>query len=99
MALVAAFGGGGSMPMAAFHPLLPFTGGTKRRPGIRWSGSTLIEAVPHQNFPGGHSRKLSRHHKRASIRCPDAKENPGDGEDAGAQEQGDNGWGGAYPVA
>jgi hypothetical protein len=39
---------------AGVDPLLAFTGGTKRRPAIVRSGSNLIEAVPHQNFPGGH---------------------------------------------
>ena len=71
----------------AIHPLLPFMGGTKRRPAISRSGSNLIAAVPHQNFPCGQSQKLRQPHKRASIQCPDAKENPGNGGDAGAQEQ------------
>jgi hypothetical protein len=72
--------------------LLPFTGGTKRRPGISWSGSNLIGAVPHQNFPGGHSQKLCRHHKLALVPCPDAKENPGMGEIPGLRAGG-RGWG------
>jgi hypothetical protein len=70
--------------MTAHHPLLPFMGGTKHRPAISRSGSNLIEALPHQNFPGGHSQKLRQHHKRASVPCPDTKENPGEGRRRGS---------------
>src|SRR6516165_8645949 len=58
----------------------------------------LIEAVPHQNFPGGHSQKLRQHHTRASVSCLGAKREPRHGGDAGAQS-GRPWMGGSYPAA
>jgi hypothetical protein len=69
-------------PIAAIH------GRNQTRPAISQSGSkvsNLIGAVPHQNFPGDHSQKLRQHHTRVSVPCPGAKENPGQGGDAGTQ--------------
>ena len=69
----------------SLYPIVAIHGLTKRRPAISRSGSNLIEAVPHRNFPGGHSQKLRQHHKLASVRCPDAKENPGRGRCRGSE--------------
>src|SRR6516164_8281189 len=80
------------------HPLLPFTGETKLRPGIRRSGSNLIEAIPYQNFPGGHSQKLRQHHTRASVPCRTTKSEPRRGGGVGAQT-GRLADGGSYPAA